>query len=217
MFRMANKGNHGGKKKKKQEAGGEKKQEAGGEKKKSTLHCLALQEEKVCKKFNEYMQELADKSPGKDICVVEPSRGDSQTPVEALLIEQAQTAILRVIHLYMDGIEEGWCFSTVSESNTVITKLDIPKILKDNRVRATEETVTKCVTGLSEMLHRVVLDSSPSFRKNPNINKELRHLLGLIRRYKFRRCTFLIKYHVATVPLINRLILFIKIDRLCMI
>ncbi|XBH80821.1 hypothetical protein VPH35_106492 [Triticum aestivum] len=218
LCRMANKGNPGAKRKKKQEAGGQKNQEAGGEKKqgaggkkKPTLHCLALEEERGCKKFNEYMQELANKSPGKDICVVEPSRGDTQTPGEALLIEEAQTAILRVIHLYMDEIEEGWCFSTVSESNTVVTNQDIPKILKDNRVRATAETVTKCVTGLAEMLKRVVMDSSPSYRQDPNINKELRHLLGLIRRYKFRACTFLIKYHAATVPLINRLILFIMI------
>lgn len=218
LCRMANKGNPGVKRKKKQEAGGQKNQEAGGEKKqgaggkkKPTLHCLALEEERGCKKFNEYMQELANKSPGKDICVVEPSRGDTQTPGEALLIEEAQTAILRVIHLYMDEIEEGWCFSTVSESNTVVTNQDIPKILKDNRVRATAETVTKCVTGLAEMLKRVVMNSSPSYRQDPNINKALRHLLGLIRRYKFRACTFLIKYHAATVPLINRLILFIMI------
>lgn len=109
-----------------------------------------------------------------------------------------------------DEIEAGWPFSNLSQDTVIVTELDVPLLREDNRVEASDATVTSCVNQLADMLDSIMDAASPSYAAKPSINRDLQHLIRLIREYKRGDSSFLIRYHAATLPIINRCQTYIK-------
>ncbi|XP_037445026.1 uncharacterized protein LOC119314416 [Triticum dicoccoides] len=171
--------------------------------------CIALKEQIAypSKSVTVYVEGLAN-----DITEVGEPAGEFIRPQnpEGNLIPPAQKIFLRIIHMTFDEIEAGWPFSKLNQDTVIVTELDVPLLREDNRVEASDATVASCVNQLANMLHSIINAASPSYAANPSVNKDLQHLIKLIREYQRGASSFLIRYHATNLPIINRCQTYIK-------
>lgn len=199
----------GGNKKKLKEGAAKQEIEEPQVRRPTNRRCIALKEQIgwPSQSLSPYVEGLAN-----DIIEVGVPAGELNRPPnpEGNLIPPAQKIFLRIIHTIFDEIEAGWPFSILSQDTVIVTELDVPLLREDNRVEASDATVTSCVNQLADMLNSIMDAASPNYAARPSINRDLQHLIRLIREYKRGDSSFLIRYHAATLPIINRCQTYIK-------